>query len=214
MTPALRGEESMPPNTCALIWEEPLTLPAETLRATYYHPETLKPLCTVCENYGRNYACPPLTLDVEAFLKQYPQVHLLAARLQLPRTLPKEMLASLYVNAMAVFNRRLLCYEAAEAGSLAIAPGHCTLCPRCARADGKPCPKPEQVRLSLDAFSLEIARMASELFHFEIQWFNDQPPAYLTLIGGLLSMRAQTLTPLEDRVFSGLEEAVAMPTGV
>ena len=139
--------------------------------------------------------------------------HLLAARLQLPPMLPKEMLASLYVNAMAVFNRRLLAYEAAEAGSLAIAPGHCTLCVRCARADGKPCPRPEQIRLSLDAFSLEIARMASELFHFEIQWFNDRPPAYLTLIGGLLSMRPQISAPAKERVSAGLEEAVDVPMG-
>lgn len=203
----------MPPNTCTLIWEEPLTLPADTLRAVYYHPETLKPLCTVCENYGCNYACPPLSLDVEALLRQYAQAHLLAARLRLPPTLPKELLASLYVNAMAVFNRRLLACEAAEAGSLAIAPGHCTLCPRCARADGKPCPSPERVRLSLDAFSLEIARLASELFHFEIQWFNDRPPAYLTLIGGLLSMRPQIPKPEESWVFAGLEEAVALPAG-
>jgi len=76
--------------------------------------------------------------------------------------------------------------EAEQPGSIAIAPGQCVACARCARQDGLPCVRPDKLRFSLDAFLLEAAQMSQELFGTKIQWYNDQPPPYLTMVGGLL----------------------------
>lgn len=173
-----------------LDWLAPVTLPVETLLTRYYRPEALAPLCRLCENYGANYACPPTQQDMTALLRRYACIRLYAARLALPPALPKEAVGAYFARQMRPFNRRLLACEAAEPGSLAVAPGHCTRCAQCARREGLPCRHPAQLRFSLDAFLLQIADLSAELFATEIQWYNDRPPPYLTMVGGLLTGEA------------------------
>ena len=193
----------MPDETFTLTWMEPCTLTTDQVLMRYYHPETLGPLCEACKNYGRNYACPPMTTDAEALMRRYPYLHLTAAKLSISPTFPPEKLERLFVRGMQEYNRVLGDCEAADEGSMAIWPGHCTLCDRCLRADGLPCLHLERLRLSMDALSLEIARIAVELFHFQIQWYRDRPPSYLTMIGGLLSFRSES--PRDGRIWPLLE---------
>ena len=169
-----------------LRWLPSVTLPTDELTRRFYRPAHLTPLCAQCENYGNNYACPPTGQDMAALLSTYARVRLYAARLPLPPTMARADTGAYFARGMVLFNRQLMASEAAEPGSLAVAPGQCVRCKRCARRDAKPCRHPESLRYSLDAFLLEIAQMSAELFGMEIQWYNDQPPPYLTMMGGLL----------------------------
>ena len=185
-----RGAESpvgaRSPDYPGLQWLSPVTLSTAELVQRYCRPEHLAPLCAQCENYGNNYACPPTGHDMAALLGTYAQMRLYAARLPLPPALARADTGAYFARGMVVFNRRLLAEEAALPGSFAVAPGQCVCCERCARSDHLPCRHPESLRYSLDAFLLEIAQMSAELFDTEIRWYNDQPPPYLTMMGGLL----------------------------
>ena len=169
-----------------LRWLAPVSLSTQALLRRYYRPQHLAPLCLQCENHGMNYACPPTGRDMAALLASYAQIRLYAARLPLPPALARADTGAYFAQGMVAFNRRLLAEEAASPGSLAIAPGQCVCCERCARGDHLPCRHPDSLRYSLDAFLLEIAQMSAELFDTEIRWYNDQPPEFLTMMGGLL----------------------------
>ena len=169
-----------------LKWMDPVVLSTEELIDRYYRPEHLAPYCSQCENYGRNHACPPTGIDMLALLRSFDRVRLYAARLMMPPTLARSEVSAFFARGMVDFNREVMDREMEQPGSLAIAPGHCVVCERCARHDGLPCLHPEERRYALDAFLLETAQMSQELFGVEIQWYNDQAPPYLTMVGGLL----------------------------
>jgi predicted metal-binding protein len=172
------------------MWLTPVSLPTEELIGRYYRPEHLAPFCAQCENFGQNYACPPTGTDMLALLRSYDRVRLYAARLMMPPTLARAEACAFFERGMVAFNREVLSCEAQEQGSLAVFPGKCVSCARCARRDGLPCRDPGRMRFSLDAFLLEIAQMSAELFHIEIHWYNDKAPPYLTMMGGLLLPQA------------------------
>ena len=168
------------------MWLNPVAMPVEELIDRYYRPEHLAPMCRQCGNFGNNYACPPTGEDMLALMRSFDRVRLYAARLPMPPTLARSEASAFFERGMVAFNRRVLNFEAELPGSLAISPGQCVRCERCARRDGLPCRYPEALRYSLDAFLLEIAQMSRELFGVEVQWFNDQAPPYLTMMGGLM----------------------------
>lgn len=169
-----------------ILWVGEAELPIDNLIKRYYRPESLLPLCKACENYGKNYACPPADADPLNLLCRFAHIRLFAAKLLLTEHVAKSEVESIYVDAMSYFNDVLYRKEAEKSKSMAVMPGSCRLCRECARIEGEPCRHPAKLRMSLDAFSLEIAQMAKELFHIELQWYMNKQPEYLTMIGGIL----------------------------
>jgi len=176
----------MPEKVYIIEWLGEIRLSVPDLISRYHRPEHLLPLCKACENYGKNYACPPAEFDLQEMMQKYSHIRLFAAKLHLEVPVNKSEIEAIFVDAMFQFNKRLFEKEAEMAGSLAAVPGSCWLCSECARIQGVPCRYPEKLRMSLDAFSLEIALMAKELFQLEIQWYNEKQPDYLSMIGGIL----------------------------
>jgi predicted metal-binding protein len=120
-------------------------------------------------------------------LSRFKYAHLFAAQIRLKEGCGKEEGKALFAAAKLKLDEMLLNYEAINKGCIAIFPGSCMLCEECARADGLPCIHPERVRLSIDAYSLDITSITKDIFNIDLRWYEDTPPEYYTLIGAVLS---------------------------
>lgn len=163
------------------------TIMTRELVERYYNPEKLLPLCVACANYGKNYACPPTGMDMKARLLAFNYAHVLMDKVKLDGNMDKSAVIAAFTTAKERFNAILREYEALNIGSIALAPGSCMLCEKCSRASGNPCRHPDKMRVSMEAYSLEISRLAKDLFAIDIQWYVDKQPEYLTLIGAILA---------------------------
>lgn len=153
----------------------------------YYSPDMLGPLCVDCENYGRNYACPPLDIDVGERIAEYNFIHIFAQQFDictLTKTSAGGMKAA-FERARKDFDEQLMAWEEQLSGIM-LAPGACSLCSQCSRADNMPCRHPDAMRISLDAYCIEIIRLVEELCGIQVQWDAAQS-GYVTIIGAVLS---------------------------
>lgn len=183
----------MDTKTGGIQWLDTATLPTNEFVRRYFNPQKQQS-CHACPYYGKNHACPPDSGEVKDLLLSFPFIHLFAAKQYVtePITSGKEM-HDIFAQGRTVFDEQLLACEANSEGSMALIPCSCTRCERCAKLDQAACRHPDKLRKSLDAFSVEVSRIADEVFHLEIQWYKDKPPEYVTMIGGILSKRP-TLT--------------------
>lgn len=165
-------------------------LTTRDLAARYYNPEALRPLCEACDNYGRSYACPPLDFDVMKRLSQYSCIHIFAEQYSTEDFLENGAVGhaagTAFEKARLVFDSQLREWETSLNGIM-LAPGRCTLCESCARAENAPCRHPDDMRISLDAYCIEIVKLVRELCGIEMEWSGEEPQKRITLIGAVLS---------------------------
>ena len=145
--------------------------------------------CRACPNYGCSWGCPPFDFDVEARLRRYRRLLLVATRITpTVQALPMELSRPLIRPERIRLERRLHELARQYDGLSCAYVGSCLYCPggTCTRPDGKPCRHPELVRPSLEAYGFDIGRTLSELFGLELAWGRDgRMPATLTLVCGL-----------------------------
>ncbi|MBR5284771.1 MAG: DUF2284 domain-containing protein [Clostridia bacterium] len=144
-------------------------------------------LCRSCPNYGRKWSCPPFGTDPMEIWKKYNTLRLIA-HILVPKdgTTGMELLAA-HEEEKNKLRLWLTAYEEAHPKSLALWAGTCDLCGRCAKIDGEPCRFPEQMRHSIEALGGDVGKTAADYFDHPIQWITEnQTPAYMTLMGGLL----------------------------
>ncbi len=103
--------------------------------------------CRACENYAQRWCCPPLAFDFASYCAPYTYIRLIGARI------PEPGGDALLIAPRRAFADYLIAQE--NESTRAFIAGSCTLCRRCARADGAPCVHPEQLRYSLEAFGLK-----------------------------------------------------------
>lgn len=179
----------MDTETGVIQWLDTVTLPTNEFVRRYYNPQKQQS-CHSCPFYGKNHACPPDGAEAKDLLLSFPFIHLFAARhyTARPITSGKEM-HDAFAQGRIVFDAHLLACEANSECSMALIPCSCTRCERCARVDHEACRYPDKLRKSLDALSVEVSRIADEVFSLEIQWYKEKPSEYVTMIGGILSMQ-------------------------
>lgn len=161
------------------------------LTMRYYNPKVLRPLCEACDNYGRNYACPPLDIDIEKRLSEYRNIHIFAEQYTAKSFLGDSGACSnsareAFEKARKTFDTQLKEWEIKLDGVM-LAPGRCTLCESCARAENAPCRRPNDMRISLDAYCIEIVKLVRELCGIEIEWSGTGLQKHITMIGAVLS---------------------------
>ena len=173
------------------------SLPLDRAKARYRDPERFIGFCRECERWNRCWACPPLTVDPEAYLRPYRWATFVAAKIYFddteravansPETLRVIAWNALKMEKTRLFDALLRC-EALVPNSAQLSSGGCHLCEVCARIDEKPCRHPEKLRYSLDAFGFDLTKISEDLLGIRLLWSNGQElPEYYTLVHALLS---------------------------
>ena len=172
----------------------PIEMPL--FRQKYQDRENFMNYCRECPHYGRLWSCPPLPFDADAFLAPYPWANLLCVQIHLDEETIraadtaekiKETGWEIVSQAKRETEEKMRVLEAMVPGSVSLSSGGCGLCEGCARKEGLPCRKPEEMCYSMDAFGLDLTAVTKDIFHIEILWCRDSLPKYFTLIHALLT---------------------------
>lgn len=147
-------------------------------------------LCRQCPNYGRRWACPPISGSYSPDLSQYSKVILLMVKICIkPGTsADADTLRAIIEPTRARFEHRMLEAEKELGGTACLFTGQCPHCPgrECARIAGDTCRHPDLVRPSLEALGFNLETTARDIFDTPILWCdNSHAPRYMTLMGGL-----------------------------
>lgn len=143
--------------------------------------------CRECENYDRRWSCPPFAFDPVRLWRDYTTLDLLALRLcPAVGTAYPELSPALSAAKSALF-RHLLALEREHPGSLALSPGTCDLCEKCAKTEGKPCVLPKKLRYSIESLGGDVEKTCRMYLNTEICWAKPPNlPKQILLVGGLL----------------------------
>ena len=163
------------------------TLPMEEFAQRFSLNIPVEQLCGVCPNYGRRWACPPLSpadaithfSTIEVWVTQ-----ITPAQADLPLSEAYPIIAE----QRAAIEPLMLAREAELNGRAALFTGLCPHCPnqQCARISGAPCRHPELVRPSLEALGFNLSEVTRQLFNIDMLWGRQgRLPRYLTLVGAV-----------------------------
>ncbi len=168
------------------------TVPLEAFRRELVNVPLFLGYCQDCPNYGRYWSCPPYDFDPMEIWNRYEALILYARKVTFrkDRLFPGERRAfereelPRIKEAMA---RELLSREAARPGSLALFPGRCQWCERCARGEGKPCRSLSRMRYSIESLGGDCGGALERYFGERLQWASGNSlPERLIFLGGLL----------------------------
>ena len=164
------------------------SVPVEEYVRSCVDVEKFLGFCRACSNYGRIWACPPFDFDPMDIWNRYRTLTLYAWILTPDREMTMEELMEAFRTEKQKLSRMVLDLEKTVPGSRSMAASTCIACSPCARAEGKPCRHPEQVRHSIEALGGDVALTMEKYLHTPIRWAeNGQLPEYLTLAAGLLT---------------------------
>lgn len=157
-------------------------------------------LCKACNNYGRQWACPPFDFDTEKILDRYSKIRIFGYKAEIPERLKRTQFSEDEFLKIArqigrlsrqIMDKRIIDLERNTTNSLAFYAGTCLLCgdDKCTRmlVPQQPCRFPELMRHSLENFGFNLSRTASELFNIPMLWAKEGfLPDYYLYICGLL----------------------------
>lgn len=135
--------------------------------------------CKPCQNYNKNYSCPPLAPSINSLKKTYKNIFIYTFYTKGNLKEDWEKLSQL------VFEYGLMAESWLD--GLSVRPGSCRICSDCKAAAAEPCAYPEKLRYSFTGVGLDAQKLAEILCH-EIRWGE---PEYITAIGGCLTNRRQ-----------------------
>lgn len=157
--------------------------------SNYHHPEEVWGNCRACDNYGKQWSCPPFDFNVVERLSRYNSVLLMVVKITLhDRDLTQCEIDAIFQHERIQFEYQLLELERTYHGLASTLVGQCVHCGQecCSRLIGRPCRHPDLVRPSLEAYGFDVSKTLSDFFNIELQWnSNGHLPEYLILSCGL-----------------------------
>ena len=145
-----------------------IELPAAEYIDRFRTPDAVADACRACPAYGRTWACHPYDFDIEARLRRFHTVRIIACTFPLPPGAEADFASIAPVREK--LNADILAIES-ELGGLACAfGGSCRICPRCTRPDAHPCRHPDRMRPSLEAYGFDITRTLDDLLGITLRW--------------------------------------------
>ena len=162
-------------------------VPLGEYRETCVDVEKFLGLCRQCPNYGKIWACPPLSLDPMEIWNRYEILELHAGILTPGENMSMEELMEAFRLEKLRLSRQVLDLERKIPGSLSMAASTCIECSPCLRTLGKPCCHPEQLRYSIEARGGDVGLTMEKYLGHPIQWAKPgEIPPYMTVAAGLL----------------------------
>lgn len=160
-------------------------IPAEEYAARYVDVPRFLACCRACPHFGANWSCPPLAAEPPAVWSRYRYLEITGLAVY-PGGQAGDPAAFLAPYQARLLDE-LMARERRVPGSLCLAPGRCSRCRSCARAQGAPCRFPHLLRPSLEALGADVGQTAKDLLGLPLLWARDGMfPEYFLLVGGLL----------------------------
>ncbi len=159
----------------------------------YVDIERFMGLCEECENYGKNWNCPPFDFDVMEVWNSFNKLKIIAFKLDFS----DEELNMEYSDKELEFILKRLermkvklmneIYALENETSYGLFLGNCNLCMKCTREFGMPCKMPFKMRYSIESLGGNVDQLIEDIFGFKILYAKDNRlPEYLIFVGGLL----------------------------
>lgn len=159
----------------------------------YVDVEKFQGLCTDCEDYGKNWSCPPFDFDVMDVWDSFDKLKLIAFKMDFD----DDELSNEYSDKELDFILKRLermkvklmndIYVLEDENSYALFLGKCNLCMKCTREFGMPCKMPFKMRYSIESLGGNVDQCIENIFGFEIHYAqNNRLPEYLIFVGGVL----------------------------
>jgi len=128
---------------------------------------SFRTLCesNVCGNYGKCWTCPPDVGEIHelmAKLRSYDYILVYQYVGTLEDSFDFEgMQAAALAHGKLTEEVRRACQKESFADSLYLCAGGCRLCPVCARKTDEPCRHPDEALASLEAYGVNVSRLAA-----------------------------------------------------
>ena len=158
----------------------------------YVDVEKFLGLCKDCENYGKNWNCPPFDFDVMDVWNSYGKLKIIAFKIEFD----DEELATVYSDRELDFVLKRVgrmkvklmndIYDLEDENSLGLFLGECNLCMKCTREFGMPCKMPFKMRYSLESLGANVDQFLEDIFDLKVIYAKDgKLPEYMVFVGGL-----------------------------
>ena len=146
-------------------------LSLKELTDNYFDIERIHSYCKDCPNYGNLWSCPPFPFDVTVAFKGRTEMKVNAWVLDL-KDLTDDQATAKDLDAIYEMNYLVLEEEQNTPGSFAFYADSCVICgvDSCTRPLGKPCRHIDQMRYTLEALGIDIAKMINEKLNIELKW--------------------------------------------
>ena len=159
----------------------------------YVDVEKFQGLCKDCEDYGKNWSCPPFDFEVMDVWNSFEKFKIIAFKMDFD----EEELSTEFSDKELDFILKRLermkvklmneIYALEDENSYALFLGKCNLCMKCTREFGMPCKMPFKMRYSIESLGGNVDQCIEDIFGFEVQYAqNNRLPEYLIFVGGLL----------------------------
>ncbi len=159
----------------------------------YVDVEKFLELCKDCEDYGKNWNCPPFEFDVMDVWNSYDKLKIIAFKIEFD----DEELATVYSDKELDFVLKRVermkiklmneIYVLEDENSLGLFLGQCNLCMKCTREFGMPCKMPFKMRYSIESLGGNVDQCIEDIFDLKVLYAKDNKlPQYLVFVGGLL----------------------------
>ena len=117
-----------------------------------------------CGHYGKNWTCPPLLGDIDELIaqaRQYETALVYQTVGKLEDSFDYEGMVAALKKHVAVSDAiKQYVIEHVPGPVLHLSAGGCPVCERCAGVDSEPCRYPEKALASLEAYGINVAKLA------------------------------------------------------
>lgn len=159
----------------------------------YVDVERFQGLCKDCEDYGKNWSCPPFEFEVMDVWNSFNKLKIIAFKIdfdedELVREYDDRELDFILkrVERMKIKLMNEI-YMLEDENSYGLFLGKCNLCMKCTREFGMPCKMPFKMRYSIESLGGNIDQCIEDLFDLKILYAeNNRLPEYIIFVGGLL----------------------------
>ena len=146
--------------------------------------------CEACENYGKNFACPPYSASLFTYIENAPVAKVICLRVpqEYFNHLPsEERYHACFKKARSLLVEILLDYR--EKGYAVAGSGACLACEICAavdESDCKQCRQPDQLIYSLESMGVNVIALVKKCFDIDLEWSSDEQSAdFVDAVGAI-----------------------------